>query len=49
MGWCTARLTDTRYYHYVDTAFDPTYNDSLKFLGWNYIKYIGGWPALTDE
>ncbi|GAB7366786.1 hypothetical protein MBLNU230_g0737t1 [Neophaeotheca triangularis] len=43
------RGRDVLYYHYVDTEFDPTYNDLLKFLGWNFIDYVEGWPVLTDE
>lgn len=38
-----------RYYHYIDLSFNPLYLDSLKLMGWNYIKYVQGWPVLTDE
>jgi arabinan endo-1,5-alpha-L-arabinosidase len=38
---------DVLYYHYVNTTFDPLYRDNLKFLGWNPIEYVKGWPVLV--
>jgi arabinan endo-1,5-alpha-L-arabinosidase len=38
---------DVLYYHYVNTTFDPLYRDNMKFLGWNPIEYIKGWPVLV--
>ncbi|KAA8896896.1 glycosyl hydrolase [Sphaerosporella brunnea] len=32
------------YYHYVDTRVG--YGDAEKFLGWNEIHYLDGWPVL---
>ncbi|KAI4634039.1 uncharacterized protein J4E87_001208 [Alternaria ethzedia] len=40
------RGSDVLYYHYVNTTFDPLYRDNFKFLGWNPIKYVKGWPVL---
>ena len=40
---------DVLYYHYVNTIQNPLYLDELKFLGWNYINYIQGWPVLSYD
>ena len=38
-----------RYFHYVNTITDPSYDDALKYLGWDYINYINGWPVLSYD
>ena len=30
----------------VNKFYDPSYADDYKLLGWNFIKYINGWPVL---
>lgn len=39
--------SDVLYYHYVNTTYDPLYRDNKKFLGWNPIRYVKGWPVLV--
>jgi len=36
---------DVLYYHFVDTRV--SYLDEEKFLGWNFLEYIDGWPVAV--